>query len=104
MKNDIDVKNLEFTIYKHQVLNPIARKMREEREAELDSIKEHDIVKVIYEIIQGDVKIPLGAHGTVVSIYKNHEAFEVEFMFGEYDYEVVTTNRYQIKKVDDVGE
>jgi len=101
MNNEIDVKNLEFTLWKHQVLNPIVRKMREEKEASLNSIKKYDKVKTIREIIEDDyVRIPLGTCGYVLGIDPNHESFMVEFVMGKYG-DVLDVNRNQIKKVED---
>ena len=60
---------------------------------------EHDVVRVISNIENEGEKIAKGTEGTVVSVYRNGEAYAVEFASGQSYMAVVTVYAKQIEAV-----
>jgi type III restriction enzyme len=61
--------------------------------------KEHDVVRVISHIENEGEKIAKGTEGTVVSVYRNGEAYAVEFVSGQSSMVVVTVYAKQLEAV-----
>lgn len=64
-----------------------------------ERIKEHDVVALLREL--PEQKLVAGRTGTVVHIYPNQAAYEVEFPMGGREYGVVTVAARDVLKLVD---
>ena len=61
------------------------------------TLKEHDFVKSIAPISNGDRSVKAGQMGAIVSVLANGEAYEVEFLTSEFNLGIVTVLPNQIE-------
>lgn len=82
------------------------REARERRKAQARNrpIREHDMVRVRANVEVEGYSLRIGMVGTVVSVYRNGEAFAVEFPELERGSAVVTLYRDQVEPVEGTDE